>query len=476
MDELIQQDHLMEDEFIEQQINQEEYQGSSDSDHEQEQYHEGNDADGYDADDDANQEELQQNCRPTREMTVEQKRAIVEEIMLHMEGDSLPRGFLANLARKYSVHKSTTTRWFQVIKHSLAQGIVVDVNTKKLGRTGRKAKQYTDEFMTSVPLYKRTTERGYAGALKIPKTALHRLRQQGRLRTHTSTNHRALTEKHKVARLKWVLSLINHVPAIGDPTFSDMQQWIHLDEKWFYINPETRTFTYFQQKMIHTRLNNQGGLFPFVKYERAKKKSKNRDAGTLETKAIQSVTKECIREMLLTHVIPTIYEKWPQQLPKDIIIQWDNARPHQVPKDEEFQAACHAHGFNIQFIFQPSQSPETNVLDLGLFSVIQSLQYQSFPRNLDDLIKEVARAFQEFDPILNKYTWITLQSCLIKILEKQGGNNFSPPHTKKRSLDSQGLLPQLLEVDRDLIGQVVHFLDTVTITGDDEGNMEVDAD
>ncbi|XP_021738357.1 uncharacterized protein LOC110704851 [Chenopodium quinoa] len=417
MDELMQQDQLMEDEFIEQQFNQEEYQGSSDSDHEQDQHHEGNDADG----------------------------------------------------------------------------------------TRRKEKQYTNEFLTSVPLYKRTTERGYAGALKIPKTALHRLRQQGRLRTHTSTNHPTLTEKHKVSRLKWVLSLLNHVPTVGDPTFSDMQQWIHLDEKLFYINPKTRTFYLLpteddpyraqqsrkftikaifmgmigkplfdaENNMIH---DGKYDLFPFVKYERAKKKSKNRDAGTLETKAIQSVTKECIREMLLTHVIPTIYEKWPQQLPKDIIIQWDNARPHQVPKDEEFEAACHAHGFNIQFIFQPTQSPETNVSDLGLFSVIQSLQYQSFPRNLDDLIKEVARAFQEYDHILNKYTWITLQSCLIKILEKQGGNNFSPPHMKKRSLDSQGLLPQLLEVDRDLIGQVVHYLDIVTITGDDEGHMEVDAD
>ncbi|XP_021755275.1 uncharacterized protein LOC110720547 [Chenopodium quinoa] len=282
-----------------------------------------------------------------------------------------------------------------------------------------------------------------------------------------------------------------------------MQQWIHLDEKWFYINLETRTFFLLpteddpyraqqsrrfkikamfmgmigkplfdeQNNMIH---DGKYGLFPFVKYEMAKKKSKNRDAGTLETKALQSVTKECIRDMLLTHVIPTIYEKWPEQLPKDIIIQWENARPHQVPKDEDFQEACHAHGFNIQFIFQPAQSP--NVLDLGLFSIIQSLQYQSFPRNLDELIQEVARAFEEFDLVSNKYTWITLHSCLIKILEKQGGNNFSPPHMKKRSLDSQGLPPQLLEVDRNLIGQVVQFLDSVTDTGDDQGHMEVDAD
>ncbi|XP_021761306.1 uncharacterized protein LOC110726148 [Chenopodium quinoa] len=272
-------------------------------------------------------------------MTVEQKRANVEEIIFHME-----RGGL------------TTKRLFSQFGKKTFSAQIYN-NKMVSGRTGRKAKEYTDEFLTSVPLYKRTTERGYAAALKIPKTALGRLRQQGRMRTHTSTNHPALTEKHKVSRLKWVLSLINPVPAVGDPTFTVMQKWIHLDEKWFYINPETRTFYLLpteddpyraqqsrrfkikamfmgmigkplfddEKNMIH---DGKYGLFPFVKYERAKKKSKNKDAETLETKAIQSVTKECIREMLLTHVIPTFYEKWPQQLPKDIIIQWDNARPH----------------------------------------------------------------------------------------------------------------------------------------------------
>ncbi|XP_021715297.1 uncharacterized protein LOC110683258 [Chenopodium quinoa] len=431
--------------------------------------------DGYEGDDDANIDEAQPQNRVNKELTVEQKRNLVDEIMLHMEGDSLPRGFLANLARKHSVYKSTTTRYFKFIKQSLAQGIPVVVENKKLGRTEPKPKVYTDEFLTSVPLYKRGTERGYAAALKIPKTALHRLRQQGRLRTHTNTIHPALTEKHKISRLKWVLSHIDPIPAQGDPNFRDMQQWIHLDEKWFYINPEARTFyllpteddPYRAQQsrrfkikamfmgMIgkplfddHTNMVRDGkyGLFPFVK------------------------------DMLLTHVIPTIYEKWPEQLPKDIIIQWDNARPHQVPRDEEFHAACNAYGFNIEFIFQPAQSLETNVLDLGLFSVIQSLQYQSFPRNLDELIQEVARAFEELDPVLNKYTWITLQSCLIKILEKQGGNNISPPHMKKRSLDSQGLLPQSLQVDRNLIGEVVQFLDSITDIVDDHGHMKVDAD
>ncbi|XP_021747712.1 uncharacterized protein LOC110713571 [Chenopodium quinoa] len=276
---------------------------------------------GYDADDDDAQtgeeqedgtpQEQQGHRRANREMSLDEKRQL-DEILVNMEGDSLPFGFLSKLAKKHKVHISTTTRWFQVIKKHLGEGIVIDARTKKLGKTGPKLKVYLDEWLVSVPLYKRTTERSYAAALHVSSSVIHRLKK-GRLRTHTSTNHPALTDNHKIARLKWVLSFMNPIPAVGDPTFRDMQYTIHIDEKWFYLNPETRTFyplpneqdPYRAQQSKRFKLkamfmgmvgkplydNNKNllhdgkyGLFPFVKYEIAKKKSKNRDKGTLEHK------------------------------------------------------------------------------------------------------------------------------------------------------------------------------------------------
>lgn len=49
---------------------------------------------------------------------------------------------------------------------------------------------------------------------------------------------------------------------------------------------------------------------------------------------------------------------------------------------------------------------------------------------------------------------------------------------EKRSLDRQGILPDLLEVDKELIAKVVNYLDSITIpsTGANEFQMEVDAD
>ena len=101
-----------------------------------------------------------------------------------------------------------------------------------------------------------------------------------------------------------------------------------------------------------------------------KKKSKNKDARTMERKDVQNVNKDVIRNMLMEHIIPAIHQQWPHNLPKNIKIQWDNARPHQIPKDEEFNSGCHANSFNIEMVYQPPQSPDLNVLDLGLFKVI----------------------------------------------------------------------------------------------------------
>ncbi|XP_021772544.1 uncharacterized protein LOC110736587 [Chenopodium quinoa] len=322
----------------------------------------------------------------------------------------------------------------------MAQGNLIDVRTKKYGRVGRKPKEFSDEFLQSVPLHLRQTERSYAATLNISHVTLHNLKKKGRLRTHTSSNKPALTSDHKVARLKWILSHINPVTSNEEPTFVDMNHVIHMDEKWFYLNPDKRRFYLLpseedpyraiQSKRFKLKAMFMGligkplydtngelihdgkyGMFPFTVKQLAKKSSKNRVAGTWETKAIQNVNREVIRDMLLTNVIPAIISKWPESLAKNVVIQWDNARPHQVPKDAEFMAATTAHGFNIQFVFQPAQSLDLNVLDLGLFRSIQSLQYQSFPSNLDELVTKVKDSYETFNHQVNKYIWLSLQKC-----------------------------------------------------------------
>lgn len=200
------------------------------------------------------------------------------------------------------------------------------------------------------------------------------------------------------------------------------------------------------------------GIYPFVNYERAKHASKNRPAGTMETKAIQNVNQVVIRKMLIEKVIPDIIAKWPTQLSKEVYLQQDNARPHIDGSDTQFQAAATTNGFNIKLVFQPPQSPDLNVLDLGLFNGFQSIQYQSFPKNLDELIERVEEAYEWYEPKAINHCWLTLQSCMVEILKVRGSNNYKIPHMGKDRLERLGMLPENIKVDQAVVDEAVSYL------------------
>ena len=79
--------------------------------------------------------------------------------------------------------------------------------------------------------------------------------------------------------------------------------------------------------------------------------------------------------MLIKKVLPAIVEKWPGNHDCIIEVQQDNAKPHIKDNDAEWRVAVEATGWNIRLTQQPPNSLDLNVLDLGLFSAIQSKQY-----------------------------------------------------------------------------------------------------
>ena len=151
----------------------------------------------------------------------------------------------------------------------------------------------------------------------------------------------------------------------------------------------------------------------------------------METNRIQSITKEHIRAMLITNVLPTIREKWPQGLSKHIYIQQDNAKPHITHYDKEFLEEAMKDGFHIQLVQQPPNSPDMNVLDLGFFRSIQALQYQKVAYNVTQLLRAVNNAFDNLSPQCLRFVFITLQACMIEIMKRQGGFDYHIPHMNK---------------------------------------------
>ncbi|KAF0695020.1 Aste57867_14134 [Aphanomyces stellatus] len=102
-----------------------------------------------------------------------------------------------------------------------------------------------------------------------------------------------------------------------------------------------------------------------------------------------------------------------------------------------------------------------NVLDLGFIAGIQSLQHRESARSIDDLIANVANAFVDYPLESLDRTFVTLQSCLLAMVDVAGDNIYKIPHLSKTKIARQGLLPrnvvcplELLDKGRALLSSV----------------------
>ena len=85
-------------------------------------------------------------------------------------------------------------------------------------------------------------------------------------------------------------------------------------------------------------------------------------------------------------------------------------------------------GWDIRIIPQPPRSPDLNVLDLGFFNAIQSLQVRNLYQSTQDLIRSVKTAFQNLASAKLKSIFLVLQKVHEQIIIHYGNNTFKVPH------------------------------------------------
>ena len=83
----------------------------------------------------------------------------------------------------------------------------------------------------------------------------------------------------------------------------------------------------------------------------------------------------------------------------------DNAPPHRINDDPEIITVCTSDGWDARFSSTSDQTAPTATSLSWIFSTIQSLQDQTTPRTIDELIAEIGEAFDTQDA---SSTW----SCL----------------------------------------------------------------
>ncbi|KAK9683873.1 hypothetical protein RND81_10G171000 [Saponaria officinalis] len=396
-------------------------------------------------------------------------------------------GQIKELAQKFQVSRKTITEWWTKAKTQTTQGIPLDVNSRMPGKKGRSKITCPVEFIKTIALQDRATIDGLAFQVKHSRSTVYRWIRKGLLKSHTSAISPELTADNKFLRIHFVLGKLYLDTLLRKLKFKDMSPCVHVDEKWFYMTKATQRYYLVNDEEIPYRsckskrfivkimflaavarptykengdvlFDGKIGIFPFTFEEPAKRNSKNRAVGTMVTKAVESVNRDVMKEYFINKLIPALKTKWPQSASKNIIIQQDNAKPHVKSNDPDFVAVATSDGFNIQLQQQPPNSPDLNVLDLGFFRSIQSLQSSKPCKTVDELVKNVENAYENLSVECLDNVWLSLQACMIETMKMKGHNDYPLPHLKKAAQRRAGTLPRDLIVDDDLVVECITYL------------------
>ncbi|XP_074293462.1 uncharacterized protein LOC141620510 [Silene latifolia] len=370
-----------------------------------------------------------------------------------------PRGKIKEAALKWSFTRKTVSLWWKRAK-AISIDEAVHLPSRMLGNNNAPTVPMNIEMIKRMPFKNRSSMRKIAKKLKVGYGTVQRWVDKSELKKHTNPIHPSLNDSNKLRRL--LFSLASLYVDENMVKFKDMSCNIHIDEKWFYLT--TTTDDYYivageeppyrscQSKRYITKVmfmcavarpmygedgellfDGKIGVFPFIEHVPPARRSKNREAGTIETKAIESITKHATKDCLINDIIPAIKAKWPANATRD--------------------------DFNIHLEFQPPNSPDLNINDLGIFRSLQTLQNDEVASTVEELVGNVHAAFRDHEPMKLNFNYLTLQSVMVEIMKCKGHNSFDIPHMSKESLLRHGILPLNLTVDANLVRECLAYLD-----------------
>jgi len=113
--------------------------------------------------------------------------------------------------------------------------------------------------------------------------------------------------------------------------------------------------------------------------------------------------------------------------------------------DPDVVRAGTSDGWNIRLLCQPPNSPDLNVLDLGYFNALQSMQIKNNSKNVEEIIATVKEAYHEMNMATLDNIFITLQKFMECILLTEGSNRYKKPHICKSKLRKAGVALDALE-------------------------------
>jgi hypothetical protein len=188
------------------------------------------------------------------------------------------------------------------------------------------------------------------------------------------------------------------------------------------------------------------GIFPVVEYTPAQRTSTNREKGKIEPHSLL-MTAAVYEKFILEKLLLAISARCPYEMRSEkIYIQHDNAPPHKIP-EEKVKQKCQQLNIDVEFFFQPAQSPDLNICDLSFFPAIQSLCYKTAGvKNNASIISAVYEAYRTYDVNKINRGFLSLMMNYNCVIEHKGSNQYKLKHMNKEKLERSGLLPTTIRV------------------------------
>ena len=291
-----------------------------------------------------------------------------------------------------------------------------------------------------------------------------------------------LTPAHKEKRLEWAEGLIKkHEEHKDSPAFffACTQVAVCVDEKWFYekhfgrmlwIAPgEEAPRVHCLSKTMPRKVMFFGGLaapvpahgflrsawlYPIVRETVTQRRSKNRDGGVCCLENIE-MTKPVFVDMLFTKLLPDVLRST-KEFATRIVFQVDNAGGHgggrgslenttfpqlrglvsSMTRARKAELWGDPDTFpEIDFVAQPTKSPDFNVLDLGGWRSIEAAVTEIVLEDYDwvrTICDHVELAWRKWATDSEKITrlFAKLPQIAQCIVDCGGGNDYKMPHSR----------------------------------------------
>ncbi|CAM9889093.1 unnamed protein product [Discosporangium mesarthrocarpum] len=245
-----------------------------------------------------------------------------------------------------------------------------------------------------------------------------------------------LSDKQKRDRVGFALSHMHRKGGTG-LVVDDIYDWVHVDEKWFYVMTGEES-TCAEQAIHHQGdflaavarprmisdevwFDGKIRIWPIADTVAAMCSSKNPKKGPMMLQPA-TINAERYKELMIDKVIPAIKVRMPRPPGHTIFVQQVGAKPH-----------TGGGGWR-----QPANLPDLNVNDLGFFYSIQQLKEDVGLSSPEDLVEATMEALDVYPWETLEQIWHGLFAVFVEVLASKGDNSYKLPHLGKEKLGRAG--------------------------------------